>query len=342
MSADATIRDVAKRAKVSVATVSRVLNNSPAVRDVTRQRVLEAIDDLDYSPNPIARKLSRGRTHTIAVVLPLFTLPSFVERLRGVHHELADNQYDLVLYSVETPDQRDDYLERLALPSRLDGLILISMPPTDRQVERLKRARISTVLVDAVHQDLPHIVVDDEAGGYLATRHLVALGHRRIAYLSDFLDTPFHPSMRQRFNGYRRALREAGIAFQKDYHVWDTHGRLEARELAKHLLQLAQPPTAIFAASDTQAIGVIDAARELNVDIPDALSVIGFDGIRDSEYMDLTTIEQPLFQSGVLGASTLLDQLQDDEEQTSLEIVLPLQLIERGTTAPPGEANTRK
>ena len=333
MPSDPTIRDVAKYASVSVATVSRVLNNSPAVREDTRRRVLEAIKALDYSPNPIARKLSKGLTHTIAVVLPLFTLPSFVERLRGVHQELADNDYDLVLYSVETLEQRDAFLNRLSSPSRVDGLILMSLPPADEQVSRLVRSGVPTVLVDARHPKLPHIVVDDEAGGYMATCHLISLGHRRIAYLSDYLDTPFHPSMRQRYEGYRRALKAAGVPFQEQYHVWDAHGRNEARKLAIRLLSLAEPPTAIFAASDTQAIGVLDAALEMGIHVPRDLSVIGFDGIRDAEYLKLTTVEQPLYDSGVLGATTLLSLLRDDEKEIPLEIILPLKLLERNTTA---------
>ena len=335
LGAESTIRDVAKYASVSVATVSRVLNDSPVVRAATRQRVLEAIEALHYTPNLIARKLSRGKTHTIAVVLPLFTLPSFVERLRGVHEELTDNGYDLVLYSVETPEQRDDFLDRLSSPSRVDGMLLISLPPSDEQAKRLAASSVPTVLVDASHERLPHIIVDDEEGGYLATRLLIELGHTRIAYLSDFLETPFQQSMRQRYRGYRRALAEAGIEFDAQYHVWDTHGRLEARELARGLMHLDKPPTAIFAASDTQAIGVLDATREMGISVPGSLSVIGFDGIRDSEFLDLTTIEQPLFDSGVQGAARLLSMIQHPEVDRSVEIVLPLRLVERATTGPP-------
>ena len=333
MPSDPTIRDVAKKANVSVATVSRVINHSSAVRESTRKRVQDAIQELGYSPNPIARKLSTGQTHTIAVVLPLFTLPSFVERLRGVHQELAENDYDLVLYSVETLQKRDSYLKRLASPTTVDGVILISIPPTDEQAAHLLRSRVPTVLVDATHALIPHVIVDDEAGGKLATRHLLSLGHTRIAYLSDFLDTPFHPSMRRRFEGYCSALNEAGIPFRKEYHVWDTHGRQEARGLARRLLELEQPPTAIFAASDTQAIGVLDAAHEMGVSVPDQLSVIGFDGIRDAEYVNLTTIEQPLYESGVLGARNLLLLLNNEMDDNLLEVSLPLRLVVRGTTA---------
>ena len=342
MSAESTIRDVAKFAKVSIATVSRVLNNSPAVREDTRKRVEEAIEALDYSPNPIARKLSRGRTHTIAVVLPLFTLPSFVERLRGVHQELSDNAYDLVLYSIESDKQRDEQLNRLASPSRVDGLLLISLPPNDEQTALLLDSGVPVVLIDANHARFPRVIVDDEYGGWLATTHLVELGHERIAFLSDFLDTPFHTSMRLRYEGYRSALESAGISFKEAYHVFDTHGRHEARMLARNLLQLEERPTAIFAASDTQAIGVLDAAQDLGLSVPEDLSVIGFDGIRDAEYLDLTTIEQPLYTSGTTGACMLLSLLMDGAAEPQTEVVLPLTLIRRGTTGPPSSGTINK
>ena len=129
----ATIRDVAKRANVGVGTVSRVLNDSPAVREETRQRVEAAIEALDYTPNPIARRLSTGQTLTIGVILPYLTMPSYIERLRGVQTTLMDSQYDLVLFDIENSSQRDAYFQNLSLKSRVDGVLLISLPPSDEQ-----------------------------------------------------------------------------------------------------------------------------------------------------------------------------------------------------------------
>ena len=331
---DATIRDVAKKAHVSTATVSRVLNNSPAVSQETRRRVQEAIQKLDYQPNPAARRLSAGRTNTIAVVLPLFTLPSFVERLRGIHDELSVNDYDMVLYSVDTAEQRDQHLARLAHPSRADGLLLVSLPPNDQQAQRFVETKMPVVLVDAYHAEISHVMVNDFEGGYMATQYLIQLGHHKIAFVSDFLDTPFHPSMRHRHEGYRKALGEAGIEFRPEYHVYDFHGRDTARTLARNLLTLPDPPTAIFTASDTQAIGVMDAAFELNIPIPHQLSVVGYDNIRDAEYVKLTTIQQPLYESGAIGAQILLSIL-DSGNLIPQEQIMPIQIVERNTTAPP-------
>ena len=331
---DTTIRDVAKHAGVSTATVSRVLNNSPSVSQDTRSRVEEAIKDLNYSPNPAARRLNAARTNSIAVVLPLFNLPSFVERLRGIHDELVSNDYEMVLYSADTVEKRDEYFSRLAHPARADGMLLVSLPPNDEQAKHFLNSGVPIVLVDAYHKDLHRVVVDDLDGGYHATKHLIDQGHTKIAFLSDYLDTPFHPSMRDRYQGYRKALEEAGIPFREDYHVSGYHDRVIARQLAAELLSLGEPPTAIFAASDTQAIGVMDAALELGIRIPVDLSLIGFDGIRDAEYVKLTTMQQPLYESGARGAQMLIDILSNDADSIQEEN-LSINLIERDTTAPP-------
>jgi DNA-binding LacI/PurR family transcriptional regulator len=331
----ATIRDVAREANVGVGTVSRVLNDSPAVREETRQKVLAAIETLDYTPNPIARRLSTGQTLTIGVILPYLTLPSYIERLRGVQTTLADSEYDLVLFDIEHPSQRDAYFQNLSLKSRVDGVLLISLPPNDEQAERLTRSNIPTVLIDAYHPDLACVYPDDIEGGRIATRHLIELGHRKIAYLSDYLKTPFHPSMRLRYQGYRQALSEAGIPFEPKYQVEGDRGRDHARVMARELLAMADPPTAIFAASDTHAIGIIDVCHDLGVRIPKDLSVIGYDDIRDAAYVDLTTIDQHLVQSGSEGVRMLFELLADPYSDGQRKQILSVDLVVRGTTGRP-------
>ena len=330
----ATIRDVAKYANVGVGTVSRVLNNNPSVSDETRQKVLAAIEELDYRPNPIARQLSTGRTLTIGVILPHLTMPSYVERLRGVQRALADTKYDLVLFSVENAIQRDSFFEDISWTSRMDGMLVISLPPTDRQAERFSKSTTPIVLVDAYHPDLCSIVTDDVEGGKKVTEYLVELGHRKIAFLGDYLETPFHPSMRYRYQGYRETLQKAGIPFVDEYLVEGNNDRSTARQLARQLLSLDEPPTAIFAGCDTQAIGVLDSAQDMNIRVPDELSVIGYDGIRDAEYLDLTTMEQHLFDSGIEGVRLLLKTL-DRRIDPPYKETIPVELVVRNTTAPP-------
>jgi len=328
----ATIRDVAREANVGVGTVSRVLNNSPSVREETRQKVLAAIEALDFTPNPIARRLSTGQTLTIGVVLPYLTLPSCIERLRGVQKVLTDSNYDLVLFDIENPEQRDAYFKNMAVKSKVDGVLLISLPPSDEQAEKFNTSNLPSVLIDAFHPDLCCVYPDDTQGGRIATRHLIDLGHKKIAYLSDYLTTPFHPSMSLRYQGYRQILDEGGIEFNPEYHIEGNRGRGHARDMAKKLLSLNDPPTAIFAASDTQAIGILDAAQEMDIRIPDELSIIGYDDIRDAAYVNLTTINQQLDQSGVEGAKMLLRMLTNSNESNKCKKKLSVDLIIRGTT----------
>jgi LacI family transcriptional regulator len=173
------------------------------------------------------------------------------------------------------------------------------------------------------------------AGGRTATQHLLDLGHRRIGYLSDLLDNPFNfTSSRDRYLGYRQALEAAGIAFQPSYHGQAAHGRYEARQLAVRMLTQPDRPSAIFAASDTQALGVMEAARELSLRVPEDLSVVGYDDIEIAEYLGLTTMRQLLFESGKRGVELLLEILADPKTKPMCEI-LPAELVVRGTTAAP-------
>jgi DNA-binding LacI/PurR family transcriptional regulator len=176
-------------------------------------------------------------------------------------------------------------------------------------------------------------VVDDISGGYQATRHLIDLGHRRIAFLSDYLVNPFNfVSMSFRFDGYRQALKDASIPFRADYQSEGELGGQEAYDKAKALLSLPDKPTAVFAASDTHAVGVLKAAHDLGIKVPEDLSVIGYDDIRDAEYLNLTTIRQHLFDMGVKGAEMLLNAL-SGQMDSPRKITLPVELVVRGSTA---------
>ncbi len=333
--ANATIRDVAKKAGVGVGTVSRVLNQSTAVSPATRTKVQTAIEALDYTPSSIARRLSLGRTMTIGVIAPFFIRPSYVERLRGVDTVLAESEYDFIIYNVETVARRDACFREILRQERVDGLLIITLPPTDEEVARLKQANIPTVLVDGDHPQISHVMIDDVAGGYQATRHLLDLGHRKIGYISDLLqESPFgFRPVADRYQGYRNALADAGIEFRPEYHRQGELSRREASRLAHELLTLPDPPTAIFAYSDTQAFGVLRAAQNLDLKVPEQLSIIGYDDIEISEFLHLTTIRQHLLESGQRGAELLLAEIA--QPGLPQEVILPTDLVLRSTTAPP-------
>lgn len=335
---NATIRDVAYKAGVGLGTVSRVINDSPLVSQATRERVDQAIAELNYVPNPTARRLSLRKTLTIAAITPFFTRPSFTERLRGIENSLAESEYDLIIYNVETVDRRESLIHEIPRRERVDGVIIIALSPREEDIPILSQADVPVVLVDTNHPSLTmlnRVVVDDLEGGSKATQHLIDLGHRRIGYISDPLENPFNfTSSLFRYQGYKHALEKAGIAFRDDYHGQGEHGRYEAHRLAVNMLSLPERPTAIFAASDTQAMGVMEAARDLNLDVPDALSVIGYDDIELAEYLGITTIRQLLFESGQRGVDILLNALENPSMEPEC-VKLPTELIVRQTTSRP-------
>jgi DNA-binding LacI/PurR family transcriptional regulator len=337
-----TIRDVARTAGVSIATASRVLNGSERLTDATRKRVLQVMDELQFTPSMSARRLSLGRTMTITVVTSFLTRPQAVERLRGVDAVLSDSEFDLVIYNVETVEKRDQYLRSLPLAQRTDGMLLISLPPRSEDVTRLASAAVPVVAID-VHSPtlsvLPRVMGDDVAGGELAARHLLELGHRQIGYIGDEFENPFgFTSSHDRFTGYERALAGAGLAARPEWIALGAHGRYAARELASRLLSGPDRPTAIFAASDTQALGVIAAAHEMGLDVPRDLSIVGYDDIEAAEYVGLTTIRQRLFESGRLGARLLLKEIEQRSDiPTSTD--LPPDLVIRATSGPTREGS---
>jgi LacI family transcriptional regulator len=293
------------------------------------------MSDLGYRPHAGARALASGPKGALGMVIPFFTHPSAIERLRGALEAMPATEHELILCNVAEPAQRDEYLGRRAPLDRVDGLLIISLAPHDREVEAIAEAGVPTVLVDAVHPQLPRIVIDDVYGGHLATRHLLELGHERIAFVGDTTDPRFgFRSSERRFSGYRHALTQAGIRSRRAFRRVGPHGRATAHRLTRELLSLSEPPTAIFAASDLQALGVLEAATAEGFQVPDDLSVIGFDDIEVAQYVGLTTISQSLHESGKRGVQRLLDIVRGRDHRP-LEEQLPLELVVRRTTGRP-------
>lgn len=333
-----TIYDVAERAGVGIGTVSRVLNNSPHVRESTRQRVLQAIEDLDYHPNPMARGLGLKKTGTVGIVVPFFLRPFFVEVLRGVDSELIRQDYNLILYNVEQKATKDYYLRKLPMRRRVDGLLLISLWLEDDDVRNLKRARLPVVLVDSHHPDFGSVTVDNVSGAQMAVSHLIEQGHERIGLISGRLDDPFgFPTSRERFAGYRQTLQDHGLAFRKAYHQIGDFTAQSGRECMERLLAVDPPPTAVFATSDTQALGALRAIHETGRRVPEDVALIGYDDIEASEYMGLSTVRQPMFRMGQEGVRLILDKLNDDANTDEpIHLNLPVEMIVRETSSSTG------
>jgi LacI family transcriptional regulator len=339
-----TIRDVAQRAGVSVATASRALNGKQVVNARTRERVLAVMEELAFTPSPAARRLSLGRTMTVAVVVSFLTRPQAAERLRGIGTVLADAEFDLAIYNVESVQKRDHYLRTLVEPHRCDGLLVVSLPPTPDAVAVLKRAPVPTVFID-VHvpavSTMPRVVGEDAAGGAIAVRHLLDLGHRRIGFVGDAPESPFgFTSSQDREAGVTRELTTAGVELPPAWIGHGAHGRYEARNLALRMLTRSDRPTAIVTASDTQALGVLAAAHEAGLNVPDDLSVVGYDDVEAADFVGLTTIRQQLFETGRQGAQLLLTEMERRSETAPVATLAP-ELVVRATTAPPKGARRR-
>lgn len=333
----ATIDDVAARAGVSRTTTSRVLNNRPKVGEETRRRVQHAILELGYVPSPTARRLSLGRTWTVDVVASYLTRPQAIERLRGAESVLGDTGFDLVVHNVESPDRRERYLRELPASNRTDGVLLVSLPPASDNLVRLVGGPVPVVIID-VHaraaERLPIVRGDDVAGGAIAGRYLYTLGHRAIGFVADSFDSPLgFTSSRDRYAGFTDVLRELGVEVEA---ALGAHGSRSARDLALRLLTGRRPPSAIFAASDTQALGVMSAARDLGLQVPGDLTVVGYDDIPLAEPIGLTTIRQHLFESGRIGAELLLAEIEQRSAVPPVVLLEP-ELIIRATSAAPKE-----
>ena len=326
-----TIYDVARRAGVSITTVSRMLNTPDKVNSETREKVLVAIDALGFVPKAEARARAMQHIERIGVISPFFTAPSFIQRLRGVAAVLSSKNYELVIYTVDSNDHLQGYLSSLPLTGNLDGLIILSLSVDDSQVRRFIDHGLPAVLIEYPHPKLNCVEIDDVEGGYMAATYLLGKGHRRIAFLGD-TDLPeysIHP-VSLRLRGFRRALKEARIKLPDTFVRLAPYSQEQTRKVAKELLNLPEPPTAIFAATDFQALGVLKAARQLGFKVPDQLAVIGFDDLDIAEYVDLTTISQHLDESGRLAVELLLSQI-ESPSRPPRHVKLPLTLIERQT-----------
>lgn len=341
-----TIYDVAKVAGVGVGTVSRVLNNSTRVSPETQEKVTNAIHELGYRPSKVARQLSTGIQHrNIGAIMPFIAQPSNVERLRGMQLALSrlGNAFNLVLYNISEPDRFGELLIEVVEQAAVDGVLIVTLDVPNEARELLAQASVPFVTLSDFDSGEPGVVSQDNVqGGYLATRHLLELGHRRIAYVGDSFSTSYgFPAKASdlRYKGYLSALEEVGERPHSEFLALGAHGEETAHALTLELLALPRPPTAIFAMSDLQAVGCLRAIREANLRVPDDISVIGFDDVQFSRYVGLTTIRQHLELSGDLGMQLLVEMIANPELVTA-PVLPPLELVIRSTTGPT-EARTR-
>jgi DNA-binding LacI/PurR family transcriptional regulator len=328
-----TIYDVANLSGVSISTISRVLNAPDKVNPQTRKRIMDAIDKLGFVPKAEARARALQGTGRIGVLTPFFTAPSFVQRLRGTASSLSKANYELVIYPVDSMDHLDGYISSIPLMKNIDGLIIMSLSLSDRDAQRLADNGMETVLIEYSHQSLNSIIIDDLRGGQLAAKHLIEKGHKTFAFLGD-IEPPerfaIHP-VKSRLTGFKGILQEAGYSLPRAYIRSAPYTQKETGRAAAELLSLPKRPTAIFAASDTQALSIMQVARQLHIRVPQDLAIVGFDDIDVADQVDLTTVRQHLDESGKLAVEILLAHMNEPDRPLQ-HINLPLTLIERATT----------
>lgn len=328
------IKDVAREVSLSTATVSRALRGLRGVSDDNRLKVSEAAQRLGYVPSPSAVGLASGQTRTVAVIVPHVTRWFFGEVVQGAEEVLRTAGYDLLLYNLAgEPAARHRVFQTGLLSKRVDAVLVIGLRPTADEQRRLAGLGRPVAVVGAVASDLFSVSIDDVHAARLATEHLADLGHRRIAYVGGSLDSLDYVAPSARLAGYRAVLGERGLPLEDALEDVGGFSVAGGGEAARRLLSRPDRPTAIFAASDEMAIGVLRAARELGLSVPADLSVVGIDDYELASFFDLTTVAQPVREQGRRGAERVLAELTGSPAPDSE--VLPVQLLVRSSTAAP-------
>lgn len=322
-----TIYDVAKEAGVSIATVSRVLNTPHKVNPRTRSSVLEAIDRLGFVPKAESRDRARMSIGRIGVLIPFFTAPSFVQRLRGIASVLSRRDYELVVFPVDNRARMLSYLETLPLNRNIDGLIIVSQAFDQKVGTRLLENGLQTVVIEHFDPRFPTLLIDDVAGGRMAAQYLLKKGHHRLAFVGGSDLPEFgHDPIDGRMRGFCMALAEAGVDLPQEsiFKIVKDPQAILTKLVKKGL------PLAIFAATDLQAIVLLREMRNMGLKSPRDVAIIGFDDIDMAEYVGLTTIRQPLDESGRIATELLLSRL-GNPDRSIQHIQLPLSIVERET-----------
>lgn len=329
-----TINDVAEKAGVSAKTVSRVLNEEPFVKDSTRESVLKAIGELGYRPNSLARSLRMQETKTIGLVVPNSANPFYADVAKGVEKVSFDEGYNIILCNSDRNINKEIMYADLLAQKQTDGILFVGAWIGDQMdhIHQLHQTGMPMVIVDRLIRGLPidSIVADNFLGGKIATEHLLSLGHRRIACIAG---APEATPNAKRLLGYKDALEQAGIPTNESLIFRGDFQYSGGYQGGQALLSLAEPPTAIFAANDLMAVGAIRAALDQGLSVPDDLSVVGFDDIQMSAFVNpsLTTISPHNQKMGEIAMRMLLDRIREKNLPVRHES-LDVELIERQST----------
>jgi LacI family transcriptional regulator len=325
-----TIGDIARKAGVSTATVSRVLNNKRYVDPVTRERVLRVVAEAGFVPNVIASDLASGRSRFLGILVPSFAWSFIPDIMHGVSAAIANTQYELLLYTIDGIKQehsgRGDLINRVLFPKITAGLLAILPGEWTEQIVHLHtKGEFPVVMInDQIKPPvIPWVGADNRGGAYSAVRYLIALGHRRIAHIQGPMD---YFCSCERYEGYCQAMAEAGLAVDPECVLEGDFAPAGGEAAARQLFALepGRRPTAIFCASDGMSYGVIAAAEQCGLRIPNDVTLIGFDDLEASIYVRpaLTTVKQPFYEMGQKGIELLLALIDAGQDASAAALTL--------------------
>ncbi|GAB6137253.1 LacI family DNA-binding transcriptional regulator [Halanaerobaculum tunisiense] len=331
-----TIKDVAREAGVSYATVSRALNDHPDVNEDTKKRILKVANEIGYQPNDIARGLVNQETKTIGLLIPDITNPFFPEVARGVEEAAIEAGYNVFLCNTNWNKEREKHYIDALLQKQIDGLIMVPSSEELDHLEKLLNSGVKTIFISSFirHLDFTSVIVDNISGAQRAVEHLIERGHENIGFIGaeeDRFDN------QERLKGYKKALRANNIEIEQKY-IKDQEGSYKRKSgyyLMKELLDLDLCPTAVFNYNDLLALGAIQAIREEGLSVPEDIAIIGFDDISFASLpeIQLTTVAQPKYNMGQIALENLVEQIKDKEEKNiSRRILLDPELIIRRTS----------
>lgn len=328
-----TIYDVAKKAGVAISTVSRVLNDSPYVSEETKTKVQQAIESLDFRPQVNARMLAKRQPQIIAVAVPTFTTPFFNEVLKGVKDEIAKLDLDFIIYNTGSEDPEENF-RRFIDRGIPDGLVIFSIEITEEIDKRLKDYDIPIIIVGSDHPNYDYFYWDNYKGGYIAGEHLAQQGYKKIGMIRS------HSKSRvsdQREKGFRAALEKYNIELDEKYLVTGItrkHAGFSEEagfEAIKILSERDAIPEALFCSNDSQAIGAIFALQKMGLSVPEDVAILGYDNIKISRYLDVSSIDQLMYDVGTRSIQRLAERYKNKDLPLKQSVIEPI-LIPRKST----------
>ncbi len=325
------IQKVAELSGVSVATVSRVLNNNGPVSPSTRQKVESTIKELNYIPNGLARNFRMATSHTILVILAELSNPFYIEIIRGISEIVQAHNYDILICETHAnPEKQVSFLRKIE-NKMADGAIVLDSPLQESQIRQFTK-ELPIVQCAEYNPDLsiPYVTLDNRKGGYIATDYLIKHGHRKIAFIGTEKKLCYNTDRKK---GYIQALEDAGIPLNPEYIINCNLGFEGGMNAAKQLLELSAPPTALFFVSDMLAVGAVNFLNSNGYHVPDDIAVMGFDNIEMCKMVlpHITTVAQPMIQMGRRAAEMLFRLMQNSDSSEYTNSFFHPEIVERNS-----------